>query len=654
MVSARLGVASEEWVTAQRHLQEILKQNPNHRQAQMLLGSVHKESGNLGQAEMYLSAVVASTPGNDDARRLLAETRLALNRATEAREVLTPIIGDENADPRTLAMAATASTRLGEFDTAVDLLKRGIEQSPDSMALRLQMAYAHFQSGNADEARAIIESLPQDIDLESEFRRDMLAALMAIADGNAESGVASATAIVDRWPDRADAHSVLGFARAMAGNRPGARQSFEEAASLAPQQTGPMWFLAQLDEAEGKLDAAARRYQAIIEQAPDNASALLAMARVAARSEDPEGAIDYLERANEADPGMVPSRQMLALIHMGDGDYAKAEDVISDAVRIDPDNAELHNILGLSQYSQAEYREAGFSFERAISLDASVQRYRLNLARALEKGAGMRAAETSLTQTRDQSMAHLPSGVMLAGLRMEQGDHEGALEISERLKGLHPDEAEPYALEGEIRAKMNDLAGAVRAYDQALAKELLGRYAVRAFQHRNRAELDDDIAPLLAYLDARPLDSDVRMLLAQAYQVKNDRSNSISQYEQVLEADPGNFVAANNLAWAYFREGDARAEQAARLAYRLQPENGSVVDTLGWILSNNGQHGDAVRLLREAVEIADGKPEVRFHLAAALAKAGESSEAKRILRDVLADDDSFSSRIEAEELLRTL
>jgi predicted Zn-dependent protease len=89
-------------------------------------------------------------------------------------------------------------------------------------------------------------------------------------------------------------------------------------------------------------------------------------------------------------------------------------------------------------------------------------------------------------------------------------------------------------------------------------------------------------------------------------------------------------------------------------ASQLQPDNPRVIDTLGWILVERGQAGRAVELLQRAVDKTPGAPDVRYHLAAALAKNGDKTRARRELELLLANNKSFPQRGEAESLLKTL
>jgi len=99
---------------------------------------------------------------------------------------------------------------------------------------------------------------------------------------------------------------------------------------------------------------------------------------------------------------------------------------------------------------------------------------------------------------------------------------------------------------------------------------------------------------------------------------------------------------------------DPRAEETARRAYEVAPDDGSVIDTLGWILLQKGETDEAVDLLRKAAATSSDNLDIRFHLAAGLAKQGKEVEALGILESVLKSEENFSSRKEAENLLAEL
>lgn len=75
------------------------------------------------------------------------------------------------------------------------------------------------------------------------------------------------------------------------------------------------------------------------------------------------------------------------------------------------------------------------------------------------------------------------------------------------------------------------------------------------------------------------------------------------------------------------------------------------MDTLGVILLAGRNPDKVVALLRAANERMLANPQVQFHLAQALARTGDTEEAKDLLRTILSRHGAFDERDKAERLL---
>ena len=124
--------------------------------------------------------------------------------------------------------------------------------------------------------------------------------------------------------------------------------------------------------------------------------------------------------------------------------------------------------------------------------------------------------------------------------------------------------------------------------------------------------------------------------------------------EHVVKAEPTDGISLNNLAWLYYTQGDERALETARKAQAAMPGNGSVLDTLGWILVEAGELEEGISVLTNAVERSDAHPTVRYHLAEGYARSGDTDAAKAILTEILANSENFDGRSDAERLLGEL
>ena len=133
-----------------------------------------------------------------------------------------------------------------------------------------------------------------------------------------------------------------------------------------------------------------------------------------------------------------------------------------------------------------------------------------------------------------------------------------------------------------------------------------------------------------------------------------DLSKSISAYQEVVSGQPDNAVVLNNLAWGYYLVDDPRAIETAQKAHELMPDNGSIVDTLGWIMIQKGSVEEGEKMLRKAVEMESGRAEIRYHHAVALARLGRVDEARGMLQEIIESGDVFASREDAEKMMAEL
>ena len=652
-LAARLSYLEEDWAVATEQLQSILRQNPNFGPAYVLLGAVHLSRGNLAQAETYLATAVAAMPANNNARKLLAETQLQQNRAEEAADVLQPMVTGDAADSGTLAMAARASIGAGEYEEAIRYLETRAGNDPDDPDVIMDLAAAHLSIGEIEKAQEILQSL-SDLSDDSSYRREFLLVLTAVRNSDFEGALGAARQMQEQWPSDARLHNMIGGILITTGDRYAARESFDNAQVADPSDVVSLISLARLDVADKGFDSANQRFLQALELQPDNVGIMISLGQVATYMGDSDAAVRWLEKAKDTDSSNVVARAILGKVYVVNKDFAAAEQVMREAIGINNDLADLHNTLGLAISGNDDHERAAQSFTKAIELDPQQPVYSLNLAREYILREEDERAKEVLRESIQNNPDHMQSSAMLASLYARSDDMDKALQTARTLLQRSPDAVGPKVLLAELLYSNKEPDEASRLYDEALGISNNRDLAIRAYRLRVNAGLANPAAPLLNYLSEKPADSDVRMVLAQDYQGRGNNEDAVSAYEKVVAAAPGNYVALNNLAWIYFIEGDARAEALARRAVELSPDNSSVIDTLGWILVKTGFADEGIEYLRQAVDLSDGEAEIRYHLAAGLAGAGEAEEARSMLADILSPEADFPSRGDAEALLSSL
>ncbi|HEU4531967.1 MAG TPA: XrtA/PEP-CTERM system TPR-repeat protein PrsT [Steroidobacteraceae bacterium] len=649
---ARAAFLRGEYDLARVDLERILARDAHNRPAQLLLGAVNYANGNLGQADMHLSAVLAAEPDNNFARRLLAESRLRQRKPREALSVLEPGDGDKPDSAIALALAGTARVQAGDLDAGLQYLERGAAAGSSDAGTVIQLAAGYIAAGRTDTAIRILDSLKADGSMG--YRRDLVLIGAQLRAGDRAGAVERALDLARRNSSAPEVQALVGGLLVSAGDMRAARTHFDIALELNPSSPAAHLNLGKLDLLEGKPDAAERRFQEALRLRPGEPAALVALAQVALAKGNRDGAVRWLETARKENPQAVEPRVLLAQYYLGRRDLARAESLASEAIRIAPDNAAALNVLGVTLASAGRMRDGVDTLNRAAAASPGSAQTLFNLASAYlaagEPEPALRTARKALELRPDDIRAL----AMVAALESARGQDSEARRMLEQIRKIDPKYPGLAVIEAELAMRAGNAAAAVKSYDAALANAPSANIAVRAYVARRTARAANPLAPLELWLLAHPDDMRVRLVFADALAQMGNQDAAVAQLEQVVAAEPENVAALNNLSWTYHLRNDARALDTAARAYALASKSPMVADTYGWILLAADKVTEALAILQEAARLAPQEPNIAFHHAAALARSGAREEATRRLRTLLADHSDFSERGAAQALLTQL
>lgn len=115
--------------------------------------------------------------------------------------------------------------------------------------------------------------------------------------------------------------------------------------------------------------------------------------------------------------------------------------------------------------------------------------------------------------------------------------------------------------------------------------------------------------------------------------------DAIPNLEKLLQLEPGNFVAMNDLAFALAETGVQldRALALAEAAQRKLLNSAAVADTIAWVYARKGLNESAITILRGLVNKYPNEPLLRYHLGVALLQSGKSNQAKAELLTCLSE-----------------
>jgi predicted Zn-dependent protease len=146
----------------------------------------------------------------------------------------------------------------------------------------------------------------------------------------------------------------------------------------------------------------------------------------------------------------------------------------------------------------------------------------------------------------------------------------------------------------------------------------------------------------------------VEVALAESYMNAGELEAARQHFQNVLDRHGENAGVLNNLANVMLGLSDPAALDRARRAHELAPQSPAIADTLGWVLVTQGQPEEGMRYLREAQTRRAEDPEIRYHVAEALAALGRNEEALETASAALSGPLSEALRERVQALVRRL
>jgi Flp pilus assembly protein TadD len=455
----------------------------------------------------------------------------------------------------------------------------------------------------------------------------------------------------------------------------------------------PAWrLLAQIAFSEKQFDESLKLIENILFRDPPNIDARLLQAQVWLAKGETKKAVESLERLDTAYPKLPLIKHSLARAYLQNNNAAQAAVVLNQVLTEHPDNAEALLILGEANLRSGNAQQVVTSMRDLLKKRSDLAPAQLLLARAyqslgrLDDAAAVFREQIKVSPQSPQP--YLPLGLILR----QQNKIDEARKAFENAQRLAPENllAVSQLVELDIQSRNFDAAlqriraelqktpqspgahflegkvyAAQRQWDRAEAALLKAlelnpnsssTYGLLISTYVASNKLPQAITQLETLLSKSRDDAGALMLSALIYQRMNEFSNAKDAYEKVLSAKPDFPPALNNLAYLYTERLDQldKAHELAQKARALQPGDGAIADTLGWILYKQGDYKQALALLQESAQNLPNNPEVQFHLGMASYMMGRTDEALMAFHQAAAAPADFPGKEEATRWLSLL
>lgn len=579
---ARDLIGKGELDKARAILQDLFDQY-HSRTAGALLGVVNYLQGNLKQATDMLSTNLDPETASDQALALLAQAQLQLHDIDDVVKLLGPEVANRKSDPRLLALLGLAKLAKGDEQSGVEDLRKSIKLQPDNSFARLALITYYNQIGKPQtalqEAKLAYTYKPSD----PQYQRAVLQQLLNT--GQLLDARQTANEIAANNPKQAASQLLAGITWYRLGDYDHATKLFEAASKLEPDNVSIKLWNGQLLMARKEPKQARAVYKAIIDAHPDQIVALKGLFTTYEMTNELQPGLDALWHLGNGPSKLGNPQGVLAEYYLRHGDWQTARKYVDPALKDHPNNGYLRE-LALSTYSTAAAdKTRSKNYDEAKSLLSTA----LNLA-----------------------PDNLRLQMQLAGVEIAAGNYPAVEESIAHIRPDHPAAAQ--ALQGDLAAARGDWIKASGAYRKSW--EQSPNPAIAESTYRALLKVNQDQAGQFLDSWSKKLPGDASPFAIRALQAQKagDNDKAVKDYQAVLDRDPNNVIALNNLAWLFHEMKRPDAIDYAKRAYRAAPKSPAVLDTYGWILLKSGNKSEAVKILEQASKLSPDSKEISEHL----------------------------------------
>jgi putative PEP-CTERM system TPR-repeat lipoprotein len=625
-----------------------------HSQLLIAAGLAHHGLGNFEKAAEYLALHVARNPRQPGPSKLLASLYIEGGDQGAAIALLKPLREVAPNDPQLLSLLAAAYMLDRRSTVAAELLEEAVRLSDGAPDLRAEFGVSLIHDGQADLGlKQLQQAFAKD---PGQARAGMVLTTLYLKRNQPKQALETIEAVVRRDPKNVVALNLLGVARVAAGDGAGARKAYEAALAIDPNYAAAALNLVRLEIVENNNDAARARLVELIKTDPHDGDAMIELAlleaRVAGRQAE---SIRWLEKAMAERKHRTRAGILLSDVLVRQRNFDRALTVAKEVVS---NNAkDFYGLLALCRVELAAGRRR--DAEQTLARMGPVARFdpsqNVEVARLQVRVGDKAGAIYSLNKALKGNGEYLPALVLLTELEIGQGEYAKAEQRARGIEARFPRLAVGSRLLGDLSAARRQFGLAIAHYRAAFAKDKSADIVLRLYSvYARSGDSAKGLEVLEQYARDNPHDISIVRAFGDANLAAGKLTAARAAYEQLLQRQADDVDALNNLAQVALRQRDPDAVKYAERAYGLARNDAAVIDTLGWVLVRQGDLDRGIALLRDARLRDAANPEIRYHLAAGLAKVGRTAEARNELKEIFKGGASFEGLEEARKLEREL
>lgn len=579
-------------------LQNSIKISPTL-EGYYFLGLCYYNQGDLETALSQFRKILDNVPTSRQARLMTGTILLSQKRLDDAIAEIKKVLQNDDKDAIAHNMLGNAYMAKGMFEEGMHELNLATRIDPKAVDAYLKKGYFYFSRGkNAEGETELVTAVQAAPDV---LNSRLLLASYYMRKGNGAKALSVIKSGLTGNKNDAPLYNAMAAVLFSENKRDEGLKSIQKAKDVDPAFPASYQNLATYYAALGNYDKAIAEQLTLLKIDPKNYQAMLGLAALYEIKGNDRDAQTYYQKA--VDTKMPAAYLAQAGYYMKKKEAGQALQVLEEAIKNDSRNTSALEMKGRILVTEKKYKDAIRVFD-----ELDLQKPDAAMALKINTYVAMKDIPKAQEQAR-LIIAKYPSSargyLVLASILESQKDIVGA--INEAKNGLKVDSNNIQALLylGKLYETRKEYDQAKLVYDEACRKK-------------------PDYAPAL-FAQGALLD------------LTGKKKEAVLKYREVLVKSNAFVPAMNNLAYLC-ADGYGNREEALRLAitaFKLDPGNAGIMDTLGYSLLKNNRKAEAQKVLEKAADLLPNNPTVVYHLALAYKYGGDKPRAIKAVQKSL-------------------
>lgn len=442
-------------------------------------------------------------------------------------------------------------------------------------------------------------------------------------------------------PKNVDSHLLLGGLYSSMKLYPKAMEQYGTVMKLEPKNTEAPLYIGALYSEQKQPDKAVKYFESLTKNS-DYTTPHLAWYYIGrVRMEQPDAkfqraAEDAFKKSLSLKPEFVDALLSLGAIYTKDKKEDKAIAMYREYQKENTPNARIAEILAQTYIEQGDYEKAYEQLEVVERDSEEPLNVRMKMALILIDQKRFDLAAEKLQDVLREAPDSDKVRFYLAAVYEETHKNEQAVREYKKVPAASTYYGEAVVHTAYLLKGMGKLDEAI----QTAAEGLKNRqdqpqiYAMYASLLDEKSDYKTASSVLEQGLQKFPENAQLRFYYGTIQDRLGNKSLVVNEMKKVLEIDPNHVQGLNYLAFTWAEMGTQlpEAERLARKASELEPQDGYVLDTLGWVLYKQSKYSEAVKILEAAHKYQGTVSVIAEHLGDAYYKQAMVDKAKNMYR----------------------